>query len=145
MNKRIIITLISALVVLLLAVAIIEIVGHKKDNNTGYDEVDVGGDTVTGEIYDLETGEVVDVITDDKDNNSSSNSTDKTSSQTSENKQTGVETVGEAGIDPDKPSDSTTGNSNENSGSTGSSDSTNGSSDSSNPKEDPNYGWGLWH
>ena len=145
MNKRIIITLISALVVLLLAVAIIEIVGHKKDDNTGYDDVDVGGDTVTGEIYDLETGEVIDVITDDKDNNSSSNSTDKTSSQTSENKQTGVETVGEAGIDPDRPSDSTTGNSNENSGSTGSSDSTNGSSDSSNPKEDPNYGWGLWH
>ena len=145
MNKRIIIALISALVVLLLAVAIIEIVGHKKDNNTGYDEVDVGGDTVTGEIYDLETGEVVDVITDDKDNNSSSNSTDKTSSQTSEDNQTVVETVGEAGIDPDRPSDSTTGNSNENSGSTGSSDSTNGSSDSSNPKEDPNYGWGLWH
>lgn len=145
MNKKIIVTLISALVVLLLAVAIIEIVGHKKDNNTGYDEVDVGGDTVTGEIYDLETGEVIDVITDDKDNNPSSNSTDKTSSQTSEDNQTGVETVGEAGIDPDRPSDSTTGNSNEISGSTGSSDSTNGSSDSSNPKEDPNYGWGLWH
>ena len=80
MNKRIIVILVAILVVLLAAIAVIEIVGSKdNDNNQGYDEVSTPTMSDIGEIYDLETDEVIGNSTTDN-NSDVSNSTDDSSS-----------------------------------------------------------------
>lgn len=103
MKKRIIIILIAVLVVLLSAIAVIEIVGSKNadsnnDPSQGLDEVYVNSGT--GVLVDLETGSVIseiDVTNPDNKKESYSGDGGASVSDTSNNQSTPVEIVGEAG------------------------------------------------
>ena len=71
MNKRVVIILVAILVVLLAAIAVIELI-KPKDNN-GPDNLIVNSNGETGVVVDLETGSIVEdssvienVVTDDK-------------------------------------------------------------------------------
>ena len=81
MSKRVIVILISALVVLLVAIGIIEVVKHNKNSNTdntqtsnnseiGTDELTIGGSSEVGIEVDLETGSIIGEVSDNKDNSS---------------------------------------------------------------------------
>lgn len=81
MNKRVIVILISALVVLLVAIGIIEVVKHNKNSSTGNtqtsnnseigtDELTIGGSSEVGIEVDLETGSIIGEVSDKKDNSS---------------------------------------------------------------------------
>ena len=73
--------LISALVVLLVAIGIIEVVKHNKNSNTdntqttnnseiGTDDLTIGGSSEVGIEVDLETGSIIGEVSDKKDNSS---------------------------------------------------------------------------
>ena len=73
--------LISALVVLLVAIGIIEVVKHNKNSSTGNtqntnnseigtDDLTIGGSSEVGIEVDLETGSIIGEVSDNKDNSS---------------------------------------------------------------------------
>lgn len=68
MNKRVIIILVAILVVLLAAIAVIEII--KPNDNKGADELIVNSNGETGVVVDLETGSVIEGSSDTESNTS---------------------------------------------------------------------------
>lgn len=94
MNKKVIIILVAILVVLLAAIAVIEIV---KPDNKGYDELIVNGNSEKGVIADLETGSVVENTSENK--------------ITSSDKVLGDEVVGEQNLNSNDSSNATSGDS----------------------------------
>ena len=124
MNKRVIVILISALVVLLVAIGIIEVVKHNKNSNTdntqtsnnseiGTDELTIGGSSEVGIEVDLETGSIIGEVSDKKDNSS-----------TNEKPQNGP-TFEENGITPSNGSTGSNGNPADSNDNTGSSEDNN--------------------
>ena len=136
MNKRVIVILISALVVLLVAIGIIEVVKHNKNSSTdntqtsnnseiGTDELTIGGSSEVGIEVDLETGSIIGEVSDKKDNSS-----------TNEKPQNGP-TFEENGITPSNGSTGSNGNTDLN-GNTGSNGNPTDSNDNPGNSEDNN-------
>ena len=93
MKKRIIVILVAILVVLLAAIAVVEIVrSNDNDSIQGYDEIDGSVGSDIDEIFDLETGELIEDLDNNKSNSDSStdsdvsNSVDEDDSVSSNNK-----------------------------------------------------------
>lgn len=105
MKKRIIVILVAILVVLLAAIAVLEITGSKdNDKNQGYDDVYLPTDSDIGDIYDLETDEVIGDVSGDNINNSDSSGSLTSNSSGSSNSSNSISSNSSGSVSTDSSS-----------------------------------------